>query len=98
MGNPASKKRSTAVEDGNAAGSSKSRPPSGADSAATPPKGPEKGYEHVIEKGQTLSAIVEAYRSKGIKVTLKQVLEANPNINEKKLSVGQKVFIPLPEK
>jgi LysM repeat protein len=45
-----------------------------------------------------LSAIVEAYRTKGIKVTLKQVLEANPNLNEKKLYVGQKIFIPLPDK
>ena len=62
------------------------------------PTGPQKGYEHVIEKGQTLSAIIEAYRKEGVKVTLKQVLDANPNINEKKLSVGQKIFIPLPEK
>ena len=62
------------------------------------PTGPQKGFEHVIERGQTLSAIVEAFRSKGIKVTLKQVLDANPNINEKKLAVGQKIFIPLPEK
>ena len=77
---------------------SNARPPSGADFTATAPKVPEKGYEHVIEKGQTLSAIVEAYRSKGIKVSLKQVLEANPNLNEKKLSVGQKIFIPLPDK
>lgn len=60
--------------------------------------GPQKGYEHIIEKGQTLSAIIEAYRKEGVKVTLKQVLDANPTINEKKLSVGQKVFIPLPEK
>ena len=77
---------------------SNARPPSGADFTSTAPKGPEKGYEHVIERGQTLSAIVEAYRSKGIKVTLKQLLEANPNLNEKKLSVGQKIFIPLPDK
>ena len=68
------------------------------------PAGPQQGFYHIIEKGQTLSAIVEAYRnsdpyrSKGIKLTLKQVLEANPNINEKKLAVGQKIFIPLPEK
>lgn len=85
--------------DGNS-GSAPKRPrvPSGSEPDAPASKGPEKGYDHVIEKGQTLSAIVEAYRSKGIKVTLKQVLEANPNLNEKKLSVGQKIFIPLVEK
>ncbi len=79
-------------------GTTKPRPSVDTDSTGIASKGPEKGFEHVIEKGQTLSAIVEAFRSKGIKVTLKQVLEANPNINEKKLSVGQKIFIPLPDK
>jgi len=79
-------------------GTSRPRPSVDTESSATAPKGPEKGFEHVIEKGQTLSAIVEAFRAKGYKVTLKQVLEANPNINEKKLSVGQKIFIPLPDK
>ncbi len=74
------------------------RTTSNTESTQPGPAGPQKGYEHVMEKGQTLSAIIEAYRKEGVKVTLKQVLDANPNINEKKLSVGQKIFIPLPEK
>ena len=91
-------KRSHDNDAGGGVGSAKPRPPSGGEAAVTATKGPEKGYEHVIEKGQTLSAIVVAYRTKGIKVTLKQMLEANPNLNDKKLYVGQKIFIPLPDK
>jgi len=63
-----------------------------------------KGVWHPVEKGQTLGAIVKAYnddrKSKGLsaKVTLKAVQEANPSVNPAKLLVGQKIFIPIPEK
>jgi len=55
-----------------------------------------KGYEYVIQQDDTLSAIVLAYKKKGVKVTLDQVLKANPNLKPKQLHVGQKVFIPDP--
>lgn len=61
----------------------------------TPPA-PEKGFEHEVKSGQTLSAIIQAYRDQNIKVTLKQVLDANPGLKPEKMYVGQKIFIPAP--
>jgi septal ring factor EnvC (AmiA/AmiB activator) len=57
---------------------------------------PDKGYEHVVEKNENLSMIIQAYRERGVKVTLKQVLDANPKINPNTKAVmrGQKIFIP----
>jgi len=56
----------------------------------------EKGYEYVVEKGDTLLKIVKAYQDAGIKVTSKQVEEANPGVNWQRLQIGQKIFIPAP--
>ena len=55
---------------------------------------PEKGYEYVIASGDTLSTIAQAYREKGVKITVDGILKANPGLKEKSLKVGQKVFIP----
>ncbi len=60
------------------------------------PTGDEKGYPYVIQSGDSLSVIVQAYREKNIKITVDQILKANPGLNEKKLKVGQKIFIPAP--
>ncbi len=60
------------------------------------PTSPEKGFEHEVKSGQTLSAIIQAYRDQNIKVTLKQVLDANPGLKPEKMYVGQKIFIPAP--
>jgi septal ring factor EnvC (AmiA/AmiB activator) len=57
-------------------------------------KAAAKGYEYRIQKGDTLATVVEAYQQKGVKVNLQQVIDANPNVNPKKLRVGQKIFIP----
>jgi LysM repeat protein len=56
----------------------------------------EKGYEYVVKPGDTLHAIVQAYREQGVNVTVAQVLKANPGLNPNRLQVGQKIFIPLP--
>lgn len=56
----------------------------------------EKGYEYVIQSGDTLSGIVAACREKGIKVTVEQILKANPGLKERSLRPGQKIFIPAP--
>lgn len=58
------------------------------------PTGPEKGYEYVIQSGDTLSTVVAEYRKQGVKVTLDQVLKANPGLKATSLKVGQKIFIP----
>ena len=58
----------------------------------------ENGYWHVVDKDETLSLIIQAYRQKGVKVTRKVVEEANPTMNPNRLLRGQKVFIPDPAK
>jgi len=75
-----------------------------ADTAANdPPAGDskpakaEKGFEHVVQSGDTLLAIVKAYREKNIKVTQDQILKANPGLVPEKLKVGQKIWIPAPQ-
>jgi LysM repeat protein len=56
--------------------------------------GAEKGFEYVIQSGDTLSTIAQAYREKGIKITSDQILKANPGLKPNSLRVGQKIFIP----
>ncbi|HUA37243.1 MAG TPA: LysM peptidoglycan-binding domain-containing protein [Candidatus Sulfopaludibacter sp.] len=63
---------------------------------ATNTSGPQNGYDYTIQRGDTLLAIVKAYRAQGIKVTTDQVLKANPGLDPKNLKVGQKIFIPAP--
>jgi len=65
--------------------------PSGDASASATP---DKGYDYVIQSGDTLLAIAKAYNEKGIKVTTDQILKANPGLKERSLKVGQKIFIP----
>jgi LysM repeat protein len=59
---------------------------------------PEKGFEHIVASGDTLSTIALAYREKGIKTSTDQILKANPGLVPEKMKVGQKIFIPAPEK
>jgi LysM repeat protein len=54
----------------------------------------EKGYEYTVQSGDTLSAIVQAYRDQGVKVTVDDVLKANPSLKPSSMRVGQKIFIP----
>ncbi len=59
---------------------------------------PEKGFgEYTIQKGDTLSVIVQAYREKNIKLTAEQIVKANPGLVPEKLRVGQKIWIPAPQ-
>lgn len=64
------------------------------DDKTTAPATPQKGYEHVVEKGETLPAIAKAYREQGVHVTTTQILKANPGMDANKILVGQKIFIP----
>jgi nucleoid-associated protein YgaU len=56
----------------------------------------EKGYEYTIQQGDTLSVIVQAYKEKNIKITVDQILKANPGLNANRLRPGQKIWIPAP--
>jgi LysM repeat protein len=64
------------------------------DDNAAAPAAPQKGYEHVVEKGETLAAIAKAYRDQGVHVTTTQILKANPGLDANKLYAGKKIFIP----
>jgi len=60
------------------------------------PATPQKGYEYVVKSGDTVSAIAKAYSDQGVKVTVADILKANPGLDPTKLYVGKKVFIPDP--
>lgn len=62
----------------------------------TPEPAIEKGFEYVVQPGDSLSTIVKAYRDKNIKVTIDQVLKANPGLKADRVFVGKKIFIPAP--
>jgi predicted nucleic acid-binding Zn-ribbon protein len=49
----------------------------------------ERGYEHVVKAGETLSEIASAYN-----VTPGIIIKANNLTNPNSLRVGQKLFIP----
>ncbi len=68
----------------------------GGDNSATSPGGPENGHYYTIKAGDRLSDIVKAYQAEGVKVTTKQILNANPGLDPNKLYVGKKIFIPDP--
>jgi len=53
-----------------------------------------KGYEYTVQPGDFLGAIIEAYRKQGVKVTLDQVVKANPKLRPNRLIPGQVIFIP----
>ena len=84
----------------------KAPPPSPKQKAASLPKeksAPEqpatddKVFPYVIQSGDTLEAIVLAYKEKNIKVTVAGILKANPGLKAERLIVGKKIFIPAPQ-
>jgi LysM repeat protein len=61
------------------------------------PTSPEKGFDYVVKSGDSLSAIAKAYSAElKAKVTVKQILDANPGLKPEKMKEGQKIFIPAP--
>jgi LysM repeat protein len=77
----------------------KSKPASAPREKVTPekPAGDEKVFQYTIQSGDTLGAIVQAYKEKNIKVTAAQILKANPGLKAERLIVGTKIFIPAPQ-
>ncbi len=58
--------------------------------------GPQKGYTYKIKPGDTLSAIAQAYAQSGVKVTVDDILKANPGLKPNRLPVDREIFIPDP--
>ncbi len=77
---------------------SQTKPPANGNTPPRPPATAEKGYEYSVKSGDTGGTILQFYRDQGIKITLRQLMEANPTINWNKLKIGQKIFVPIPEK
>jgi LysM repeat protein len=105
---PSAKKSATTGDGASAASVPVPTPPSKRSQPAPPensgpgprtdskPTSPEKGYEYIIKQGDTLSLIVQAYHDQNIKITVDQILKANPGLKPEKLPVGKKIFIPEP--
>lgn len=68
------------------------------DTTSTSDNPNQRVFEYVIQKGDSLSLIVAAYREKNIKVTTDQILKANHGLKANNLRVGQKIYIPAPGK
>ena len=71
-------------------------PKSSSGSSAPTPNVSEKGLEYSIREGDTLGKLVVALNKQGVKVTQKQIEQANPKVNWNALQIGQKIFIPTP--
>lgn len=56
----------------------------------------QKGYTYKIKPGDTLSAIAQAYAQSGVKVTVDDILQANPGLKPNRLPVDREIFIPDP--
>src|SRR5262249_36010020 len=52
-----------------------------------PPPGGEKGYEYLVKSGDTGGTILQFYRDQGVKISLRQLMEANPGVNWNKLKI-----------
>jgi predicted RNase H-like nuclease (RuvC/YqgF family) len=57
----------------------------------------QEGYHYTIKSGDTLSGLVAALRAEGLKVSMKEVMDANPDVDWRRLQVGSTIFIPKPE-
>lgn len=65
--------------------------------ADTTSSGPQDGFYYEVQEGNTLAEIAKAYREKGYKVTVQQILDANAGLKANNMKVGQKIFIPKPK-
>ena len=75
-------------------GGSGSHRPAAVPESKTPIDLSKPHMEHKVESGETLDAIAKAYRDKGIKMTVRQILAANPGLKPETLKVGQTIIIP----
>ena len=79
------------------------RPPAVSNENPTPPSSAgtssskQNGYYYPLKKDDTLSAVAKAYSAElKTKITVEQILAANPGLDPNKMPVGKKIFIPDP--
>lgn len=75
-----------------------SSPSAGSTGRTSPATGDAKVkmMEYTVQPGDTLSGLVVKLRKEGIKVTQKQIEEANPGVDWNRLQVNRKILIPVP--
>lgn len=73
-----------------------SNPPTPTKPTMEPKTGNEKGYEYTIRANDNPHVIAAALTKQGVKITSKQIIDANPKVDWYKLRIGQKIFIPAP--
>ena len=62
--------------------------------SAQPSAPAASGFKYTVQSGDTLSAIVAAYRREKVDVTVEDVLKANPGLKANSMKVGQTIVIP----
>ena len=62
------------------------KPDPAPDAVADTPPVPKNGYTYVVKASNALEAIVKAYGQNGVKVTVDQVLKANPKLKPKSMT------------
>ena len=73
------------------------RPPP-SESGTSTPNVDQNGYYYTIKRDDTLSLIAQAYREQGIRVSTKQIVDANPNVNPAKLVSRNEDFHPCAQR
>lgn len=71
-------------------------PATASEDKPTPAPKSQKGYYHVVAKGETLTMIVDAYRENGVMTTAADIRKANGLEDKAGVKAGQKLFIPKP--
>ncbi|HSI83693.1 MAG TPA: LysM peptidoglycan-binding domain-containing protein [Candidatus Methylacidiphilales bacterium] len=57
------------------------------------PRTTENGFSHVVQKGQSLTLIAQAFREQGVNVSVDDIVKAN-DLPSRDIKPGQKLFIP----
>ncbi|HEY0550447.1 MAG TPA: LysM peptidoglycan-binding domain-containing protein [Verrucomicrobiae bacterium] len=57
----------------------------------------EEGFEYEVVSGDRPDVIAAKYQAEKIKVTARDIINANKNVDWTKLKIGQKLFIPKPK-
>jgi hypothetical protein len=92
-----SKQRSPNVSDSAPGSNGGSTTIKGAGPRASVNGSAEEGFEYEVVSGDRPDVIAGKYQAEKIKVTARDIINANKNVDWTKLKVGQKLFIPKPK-
>lgn len=59
-----------------------------------PANSSDMGHEYQVKQGENLGIIIKHLREKGVRVTLSQIIAANPKMDPNLLLPGEKIIIP----